>query len=392
MSYSLKRKIYRMLAGVYVLLFRRRRLHGNAVDILIIHGNAIGRSRMQKLKDRLLTNGYSIKRIIIHSPSEILRKRKLFRLDSEAPLDYKFLEYYSGYLVKYYNPKIIICSLDSNPLAIFLKRQLNITGGKLVNLAHGITCATELFRVFHFHYYFVYGDMSVDSVKRQSIRYGETKLVPSGSYFIEEDFTLPINREMKKLLFFSSSSSHHLYGEALRESFLMLAKWANSQDRYHLYIKHHPIEDPSVIKSIFKDITNVTFLPSSMNIKDSMRDVSAVINGWSTASIEAALMNRPTVILNPLDVEDFPELQRYYGKNSRTPEELSENIAELFDNYDHYLEVNKSFVARHLYRSTDSIKYIADCIDSIVKGREDFETVPVTETIDYFTDMSKGSS
>lgn len=273
--------------------------------------------------------------------------------------------------------------MNKTVFSIFLKNEMEKIGGKVVNLSHAVLANNEDHTMFDFHYYFVFGQSSIDNAFRQKTRYGSTKLVKTGSSLIDNEISLPINQEKKKILFFSSWLPPKVRDIVLR-NFNLLAKWAKVQRKYHLVIKHHPLEDESIIRSIFKDIPNVTFLPKETGMKNALKDVSLVLTGWSAASVEAALLNRPAVIINDSDLPDFWELEKYYLPRARTVEEIQERVDETFARYDYFQERSKDFVRRHLEHTTDSIPFIADCIKSIYNGKEDFEYIPLEGTMAYF--------
>ncbi|GAI03241.1 unnamed protein product, partial [marine sediment metagenome] len=262
--------------------------------------------------------------------------------------------------------------MEDSILSIFLKKEMERINGKLIDIAHGITPNSQRYSMFDFHYYFMIGQSSVDSAFRQKRRYGNTKIVKAGSFRMDKEFTLPINKESKKLVFFSSWLRKDIRGIILK-NYNLLAKWARVQQNYNLAIKLHPLEEESIIKSIFKNIPNVTFLPKEISMKVALADVSLALGMWSCALIDAAVLNRPVVIINDSDMEDFLELENYFLPRARTVEEIQERVEETFARYDEYLERTRYFVSRHLEHTVDSVRYIASCIKSISEGKEDFD-------------------
>jgi len=202
---------------------------------------------------------------------------------------------------------------------------------------------------------------------------------------MDEEFSLPINRKSKKLLFFSASLRRKDIRDIILKNYKLLSKWARGQQNYNLIIKLHPLEEDSVIKSIFKNISNVKFLPKEISIKDSLVDISLVLGIWSCALIEAAVLNRPAVIINDSDEGDFLELEKYFLPRARTVEEIQKHIDETFVRYDEYLERTKLFVHRHLERTIDSVSFMTSCIKCIYEGKEDFSYMVINGTANYFS-------
>lgn len=370
------------IAGTYCLFFYRRKIRKKPCDILFLHSSQKDIAATKSLSMALKRHNFHVLHEVIPLPKAILLNRLLAKTTRYAPLPFCVYEYYASYIVKKHEPRILI-TLDLFPFASFLKNEMEKMGGKSVQLAHGVIGQNELFTIYDFHYYFVFGQSSVDAAFQQRTRYGSTKLVKTGSFFIDEEFHLSPGRKGKKLLFFSSWLQKNVR-DIILANFNLLAKWAKLQGEYELAVKHHPLEDESIIRSIFRDVPNVKFLPKEVRMKEALADISIVLTGWSCASIEAAILNRPAVIINNSDFPDFLELEKYYTPRACTVEEIQARIEETFKRYDEFIESAKRLVRRHLERTTDSIPYIVKCLKSIYDGKEDFEYINIKGTKDYF--------
>lgn len=370
----------RWMSGLASPLFTRSRVEEDPCDVLFLYAWAGEAARTGALARALERRGLRVRHVPMLSPLRVLSGRMLAKPDPAGTLVDRFCNSASAYLVRRYRPRVLLTFDDGTSYTASLRREMRRTGGALVHIAHGVTGDSPLFTNFNFDYYFIFGRSSLEAITRQKSRHGSTKVVVAGSYLIDEDFSLPILRDSSSILFFSSWL-HPSVRSLLLDNFRLLAGWARTQTRYELIVKHHPLEDESVIRRILAGIPRVRFLPRSTSLKDAVREVSLVMISWSVASIEASLLNRPAVIVNGSDNADFLEIERYFPPRAKTASEIQERIDRLTARYDEFLEQGRRFVRLHLARTTDSIPYIASCVDSIAHGREDFEVHPLKETV-----------
>lgn len=368
------------LAALYCIIFYRRHVTSQACDVLFLYSWPGEQRRTTNLAAALQKQGLSVRHHAIPSPKNILRKRLLCRTERIAPLRNCYFEYAAAHIVQVFRPRLILTFDDGSPYTVFLRASLHATGGRLINIAHGITGDSALFTNFCFDYYFVFGPSSLDAIGRQARRYGSTKIVAAGSYLIDEDFSLTPMPDSKTIVFFSSwlpSSVRSI----LLSNFRVFAEWARTQDEYDLVVKHHPLEDPSIIRSILAGIPRITFLPAGTPMKTALQDASLAIVSWSVASVEAALLGRPSVVINTSDNPDFLEIESYYLPRARTVAEVQARIDTMFGRYDEFVDRSRDYVRRHLAHTTDSIPFLASCIESLFRGTENFpvSTFPATD-------------
>lgn len=378
------KKIIKLVATIYALICYRRKVIVKKCDILFFPACQWDATSSKKLAEELENKNFRILYDIVPSSKKIILQRLLMKTKRIAPFLYCYLEYYAAYIIRKYQPRILLTFMEDSVLSIFLKKEIEKINGKVIDIAHGITPNFQRFRMFDFHYYFMFGQSSVDAAFQQKIRYGNTKIIKAGSFRMHKEFTLPINKESKKIVFFSANLRKDIRDIILR-NYNLLAKWARTQENYSLVIKLHPLEDETIIKSIFKNVSKVTFLPKEISMKVALADASLALGMWSCALIDAAVLNRPVVIINDSDEEDFLELEKYFLPRARTVEEIQKRIEETFVQYDEYLDKARQFFRRHLEQTVDSVQYIASCIKSISEGKEDFDYITINGTDNYFS-------
>ena len=243
---------------------------------------------------------------------------------------------------------------------------------------------------FTFDYYLVFGESSIEKIIENKLRLGNTKLVKTGSAFIPENFKLDVCRNYKNILFFSNWAVDH-HPESKR-GFEIVVNWAITQPEYNLYIRLHPLEDGNYVKEKVKGIKNIFVQDKSLTLKQSLKNISLTIATGSNASIEAALLNRPSVVA--LDRDFIPEsedvyesdnnfyLEKYFLERAKNAEQLHERIKQIFRNYDFYLEQCKKYVKYHLEFSTDASQYIAEIIEKIYINDDNFSFTEISENFD----------
>jgi hypothetical protein len=69
-------------------------------------------------------------------------------------------------------------------------------------------------------------------------------------------------------------------------------------------------------------------------------------------------------------------------QRSTTAQQLKKNIDAMLDDYPYYVEQAQKFAKYHLEYQQDSIEYIATCLVSIAKNKENFPIVKIHEKVD----------
>lgn len=379
------RVIFKYLLGLYGIAFYRREVQVSPCDILFFYTWEGEAARTQGLVHALNAKGFQVASFVLPSRIKIIVHRLLARTERLSSFGNCLYEYFAAYVIARFSPKILLTFDDGSCYTAFLKHEMERRGGTIINIAHGLTGDSESFTNFLFHYYFVFGQSSVDAVLRQKIRYGSTKVIKAGSYLISTEDSLPVNNSRTGILFCSTWLPEPTRALLLK-NMAIFAEWANSQTRYSIFVKHHPLEDPRIIREVFRGVQGVSFLPQEICMKDALEKVSLIVTSWSVASLEAALMNRPTVIVNDSDMPDFLEIEGFFLPRARNAKEIQERVSEIFLNYAQYVEKGAKYVERHLAHTTDSVPVISQLIESIFRDRNDFSYLFVPQTRDYVFD------
>ena len=296
-----------------------------------------------------------------------------------------FVEHaFARFITQKYKFKLL-CDYHNFEIASVLIKQELSAGQKNIFIPHGKIRNSFKHSIFTFDYYFVFGESSTEQILNNPARLGSTKIVKTGSAFIPEDFKLPVCRNFKKVLFFSNWAVDK-HPESNR-GFEIVCRWAAQHPEYTLYIRLHPLEDGKYVSEQTKDIANVVVQDKSLSLKESLENVSLTIATGSNASIEAALLNRPSIVAldkdyNPKSADEFESdsnfrIESYFPERARNSEELHERINRVTDNYDYYLRKCEEYASYHLERKQDAREYAAGILEKIMHGKEDFPFMSV---------------
>lgn len=374
-------KLY--IKNVYAVVFAKKNAAMDKCDVLFLHHKLAGIQRTKRLSALLINEGYKVGHEIINV-QDIFIKRKFLSNQRIGPMRLCWQELYVAYLIKVYQPKVLLSFMDSSPMSIFIKEQMNQYGGKYINVAHCVTWTSERFSMYHFHYYFIFGASSVKHVLNTKIRYGDTKLVETGSIYVPETMPNDVDDRCDTIVFFSTYLPDE-YKESILSSYKVLSLWHEHYNERKLLIKIHPHQDDSIIRGYFKDSKNVEFLPSDTLLNEVMERAFLSIVWCSNTAIESSLMKRPVIMLNTSDIDDsYLHIEEYFGIRVKTPKELNRRVTFILENHEKYIEKCDKYVKSHFSRRDDSVSYSALCIKSVLRGGEDFPVIPVQSTDEYF--------
>jgi hypothetical protein len=350
-------------------------------DLLFIHEYIKGAARIRHWCAILEKSGLRIEHELLDR-RHIIKHRMMAPVDYRPPQEFHIEACFARYIAEKYRPKITITFMDASPLSFFLHEELKHLGS-YINIAHGITGASALFSMYDFDYYFAFGQSSLGHMLGNAIRYGTTKAVLTGSPFISRDFYLPPIERNQNVLFFSNWLPPELRESIIATTELVI-RWAKQNSRFTLYIKPHPLENISLVRRLTSGMKNVRILEHDVSIKNALISVSlALLTPSSCASLEAALLNRPAIVVDANNEEDrLLNFQRFFLPHATTMHEIEQRIEEAFKARDQLLSRGKDFLKYHLEHTYDSGDFIAECIQKIYAHNEDFFYHPISEKLE----------
>lgn len=345
-------------------------------DILVITTCETDYLQTVSLWKNLKNSGYKIV-IVNDSVKNLVKSVFLSHISKGIPACLVLYASFAQYFIYKYNPKIICVFTHFNVLPSFFRRY---SRAKTIYIPHAVVDSTYLYSNFDFDYYLVFGDSSMMNIRNNPTKIGHTKIIKVGSPVVRENYNLPRININNNYLFFSTWTIGK--DVELTANFYLMLDWARNHPDYTIFIKQHPNENPSFIETVVKNIANVIVLKKEMDMVSALKDTSIVIINYSTASIEACLMNRPLVIINQFEFNENSDdfrfsdkylyLEKFFPPRAKSIKEIDDRILQIQNNYDFYIEQCRDFTKFHLENLNDSVGKISDVIDNIYNGLEDF--------------------
>lgn len=366
------------------------KIQPQSCDILVFANSKNHLKRSRGLWDILEKKGFIIKYYCgaPNFPPKFLFKNKIPfnpKVPSALFIDHAF----ARFLTQKYRFQLICDYHNFETASVLIKQELS-ESQKNIFIPHGKIRNSFKHSVFTFDYYLAFGESSLEQILNNPARLGSSKIVKTGSAFIPENFELPVCRNSRKVLFFSNWAVDK-HPESNR-GFEILINWAVQHPEYTVYIRLHPLENGKYVREKTAKISNMIVQDKSLSLKESLENVSIAIATGSNASIEAAILRRPSVVVldkdyNPDSADEFESdsnfrIERFFPERARNADELHERITRVTDNYNFYLKKCEEYASYHIERPHDARPYMADVIEKIYHGREDFPFTPVLQNIE----------
>jgi len=338
-------------------------------DILVVLTCDSSYSQTKHIWDQLKLDGYNIK-FVKDTVKELIKATLIEKVNLNIPSKLVPFAAFSKLINRKYNPNLICMFTHYNVLPSFVKHYSKV---KTLYIPHAIIDSTYMYSNQDFDYYMIFGESSELNIKENPLTIGKTRFLKVGSPVIKKDSKLEVIKPNNKFLFFST----WIIGEdaQITFDFRMMLEWIKTKPSYTLYIKLHPMENEAFVKKETKGIENIFILMKSTTIKEALEKVSAVLINFSVASVEAALMNRPSIVINSLkkdtESKDFRVSDKYlyienfFPKRARNIIEIQESVNTVFDNYDHFIKQCEKYTSFHIERTTDSSSFVLKTIKDI---------------------------
>jgi hypothetical protein len=339
-------------------------------DVLFVHTYDTEPQRLGNLIGELRKKGLSI-RHTTYSISKAIKNKELIQDSNYHSISLSIYASYVGFLMEKYNPKVLVTLENSLIISPIIKEKIK-SHGVYVNISHGVTPNQHFHTMVDFDYYFLFGKSSLRNLLNNPVRFGNSKVIFTGSPYIDYQNKENTNfaGRITKVLFFSSWFPKGEIGEVLQQVFHMVVEWAMQQPAIELLIKVHPLEDPTYVQKYVENISNIRVLDKSKGMVEALEGVQVVLNQWSNASVEAAVLGLPTVVVNPSNISDeYLYLEEFFPKRATSVSEIDQRIKEVESNYDYYKVRTKQFFEYHLAKVEGSM-FISDQIAKLHKGEE----------------------
>lgn len=354
-----------------LLFIRHKTVEQDKADIVLVLRH-IGSFDYNPIKQWIHCD-YKIKVVVEPEPRDIISERFL-SIPSSKP-DMKFFIYaaYAKYFMQKYQPKLILTENNGSVISSFLKREGDVIGAKTAHLAHSIP--TDNYRKFSFidyHYYFVYGQSSIDNLKQRDMLYGHCKCVITGSWLLEDRLKsdsktcLPTIYKNSFLLLGSGPDleklpeTNHIYRQVI--------EYCN-ENGIHLYFKAHPRSNLQIWKNLISQFSQGQYhLIDKIGLD--MDQFELAFCGFTNAVLDVSKMGIIPVMLTFGKHEDMFRYREYLGDTVSADFSLSSKIEEIQTNIIDYQLKTKNFGEYHLGGVSSPSKYIAEVINELMQDKE----------------------
>lgn len=353
-----------------------RKIKTRGVDILVLGNCADDIQSSASIWEILKKSGVKLHITYLRRKTDYLRYAARVKPLPSAPSVMFLYACFARYIVQKWRPRVVCLYASYDTLPSLLRREMNGIG-KTVYMAHAVIPTTYLFTSIDYDYYFLFGESSLMNLQRQRVLMGETRVVKTGSTRVRADDVLEPGRPSDVFLYFSN----WLVGEKedYTADFEIVYRWAENHPENKLLIKLHPIEENGYVINRCRNLSNTEVLPANITVKDAISRACLIISSFSSAMVEAAMMNRPCVVVNSRPFDPDSEdvkisdkllyLERFFMPRATTGAELEDRIRQTLDNYDHAVEQCRHFVRFHFEHTTGSAEFIAQKITEILNGR-----------------------
>jgi len=359
-------------------------------DILVYPNSKSHLERSKETWQMLENKNYKVL-FFLADKNYLLKYVFKYKINFDKKVSYQifFHHAFAKYITQKFKFKIICDYHNFEITSALIKKELN-KNQKNIFIPHGKIRNSYRHSCFTFDYYLVFGNSSIEKIKENKLRLGNTKLVKTGSVFIPNNFNLPICLNFKNVLFFSNwAVSYH---PESKRGFEIVVNWAKNNPDYNLFIRLHPLEDGKYVEEKTKDIKNIFVQNKSLSLKQSLENVSITIASASNASIESALLNRPSLVAldvkynknskNVYESDNNFYLESYFPERARNAEQLHQRIEQVTKDYNFYLQQCKNYVKYHLEYTNNARKQTSQIIEKIYLNKIDFEYTEILENFD----------
>ncbi len=284
---------------------------------------------------------------------------------------------YARALIEVHRPAVVVTLEESLILSPFLRSERH---GRAcyVNLAHGVVPNETGHSMTDFDYFFVFGESSLHHLRRNPVRIGTTRVVMTGSPYVEASqvgIRRRPPRDTRKVLYASSWLTPSLREMQSQRTKTVLT-WAQNRPDVALTIKLHPLEDPSLMRSLVAGDRNVTILDQQTDLFAALADADLLLHQSSNSSVEAALLGIPSLVILDNNAHEgvararreYLEEERFFGPAVYSPADLNAAFERVSHNDAEYVARAQQY-ANHHHIPGGGVENIARQLAALCAGR-----------------------
>jgi hypothetical protein len=361
------------LYGLITYFISTQPVSSISCDVLLLHRSKKSRERglRNATIEKLRQQGLNVIEIQTENNSTILKNRLLCPPPITTPIKFLFYASYAAFIVKQYSPKVIMSETNGSDFSPFLKAFLPVKS-KLIHVAHcAITDNYRHYSLIDYDYYFLYGQSSLDKLRKRTKLFGSCNSVLTGPYIPHNLRQLKAGSRNNNILLLGVNPNMEKRAH-IEKTYNVVKDWALQHRDYHLHIKLHPRSTSNFWSSIVSVNPNISLVQHGLSMQEALRNISITLGIYTNAVVDAALLNRPSLFVSDGSIKDELEIEKFFLPCSNNKEELHLHIEQMLENYSHYIEQASAFADYHLSHHQDSVDYIAQCVTDIVHDKVHF--------------------
>ncbi len=371
-----------LVLGLGARLRARRAVTSPAERILVLHGSPrlLAQRRKTGLVDALRRLGHQVVEAAIEPLSVAVRHNYLYRPSAAVPLRYYAHAAYAEWLARRHNPGLVLNERHGSLVIPFLRLALNAQDKSLAQLSHATSVDhSRRLSMTDYDYYFLFGQSSLEALRRRALRFGTTRTILTGSYLVDPQYALPAaNKELHVLVLGVGPDKEARPG--YQRTYALIRDWAARHPQVPVTFKAHPRSRMAFWQDAAANHPNVHLALPDASLAGALRQSSVVLNIMSNAALEASLANRPVVYVNASDDPDILEQARFFGTCVSDPDMLQARLDWLSRNYQEAVRNARAFAEYHLAHGIQGQSKTAEAIDRVVR-RQPLPAVELAGTI-----------
>lgn len=326
--------------------------------------------RKRALVAALQARGHRLIETALPDMSDLLASRRLWQPPHQVPLRHFAQAAHAAWLVRKYQPRILLNDRNGSFYSPFLRLALNAEQRLLVQLAHSTTVEeSRRLGMNDYDYYFLFGRSSLEALQLRKLRFGTTTAVLAGSHMIDESYALSApDPELKTLLVLGLGPDKEKL-PVYQATYGVLRDWAARHPGYRVIVRAHPRSYSTFWSDAGSNLPNVEVLPRECSLAEALSMASIVANIVSNAVIEAALAARPVLFVNCGSNADILCQERFFGKRIGNPADLEQGVRAIEERYQEACARSVAFSEYHLAFGTLGLKQNVQDLERLLAGK-----------------------
>jgi glycosyltransferase involved in cell wall biosynthesis len=348
-----------------------RSIDTGSCDFLLLQSapKIIGLRRKKLLIDALGQQAYRLIETALPQSRDICADFLLASPPYPTPLRYFGYAAHAAWIVKRYQPAVLLNDRNGSLYSPFLHLSLNSQSSLLVHLAHATTVeSSPRLSMNDYDYYFLFGHSSLEALHARPLRFGKSNVVLTGSHMIDQCFDLPPANPCARTMLILGVGPDKEKEPGYQQTYRLLREWASANCQYRVLVKRHPRSVAPFWQETAQMLANVNVLPTDCSLVGALEQASLVVNIMSNAVIEAGLAARPVIYCNLSDDRDIFAQERFFGPAVTNPIELKARVITMENDFASCVEKARTFAKFHLAHGSHGLEKTVQVLQCLLDG------------------------